>query len=295
MGKYTPKNLFGENMNILKRITTAGSILAALAFYACGSDSDSSVNSAPETLSSASSDITDSSNVANISSSNENYSSSNEDSSATESSSSVVSYTKLAWEFMNPNIDYIEFTDERDGQVYRAVVIGEQTWMAQNLSYNQYEVYAYNNCPRASVPDSCGKYGILYSYQDRKDVCPNGWHLPSSDEWKALFSFVGSSTEVYKKLRTTTGWTTKDSDEEDKNGTDDFGFSAYPSGYKLYTSVTAFGEEASFWTSSMGGVGPMIVESKYSYFRTDQITTQSYDSFAIRCIKDSAETGTSDE
>ena len=65
---------------------------------------------------------------------------------------------------MNPDIDYIEFTDERDGQVYRAVVIGEQTWMAQNLSYNPYGGILYDRCPKAMSPDSsCGKYGIFYN------------------------------------------------------------------------------------------------------------------------------------
>ena len=262
-------------MNILKKFTIAGFILAALAFYACGNDSDSSVSSAPETLSSASSDITGSSN---------------ESSSATESSSSAVSYTNQAWEFMNPNIDYIEFTDERDGQVYRSVVIGKQTWMAQNLNYNQYAKYGSNNCPKISSPDSCGKYGIFYNFSDIKKVCPNGWHLPSSDEWKVLITFVGGSTEASKKLRTTTGWTIKNYVEDGGNGTDEFGFSAYPSGFKLHISNANFGEEAAFWTSTIGGVGPLIAESKYSYFSTEQITTQSQDSFAIRCIKDSVET-----
>ena len=276
--------------SILKKTADVSILAAALAFSACGSDSDSSATSAPETLSPASSGSTDSNNVATSSSSDGNSSGSE-----TGSSSSPKANTKLAWEFMNPNIDYIEFTDERDGLVYRAVVIGEQTWMAQNLSYNQFAEYLHNDCPGATNPDSCGKYGILYDFNDRNKVCPNGWHLPTSKDWDTLFNFVGASGDATKKLRTTTGWKARSSDEEDRNGTDDFGFSAYPAGHMRYISIEGLGEHARFWTSSMGGVGPMIIESDYDYFRSTQTTTQSTDKSTIRCIKDSIETELSAE
>ena len=276
--------------SILKKTADVSILAAALIFLACGSDSSSNATSATDARSSSGGDLSDSSNVANSSPSEGNSTNSE-----AKSSSSAVSYTKLAWEFMNPDIDYIEFTDERDGQVYRAVVIGEQTWMAQNLSYNRLAEYAHNNCAKASIPDSCGKYGILYDFTYRNEVCPSGWHLPSSNEWNTLIDLAGGSYKAQKKLRTTTGWPNESSDEDEGNGSDEFGFSAYPTGFKVYSGISSFGKRATFWTSSFGGIGPMIAESEYGYFRTDQIATQSTDAHAIRCIKDSVETELSAE
>ena len=279
-------------MNILKTIPAIGTILATLVFYACGSDSDSNVASAPEThYSSSNNTLSSSSDVTNISSSEEISSSSE-----AESSSSAVSYTKLAWEFMNPDIDYIEFTDERDGQVYRAVVIGKQTWMAQNLSYNPYGDMLYDKCPKAmSIDSSCGKYGIFYKLEDADTVCPNGWHLPSSDDWKTLIELAGGEYAANKMLRTTKGWPENGSNESEGNGTDDFGFSAYPAGYKNFTGTTDLGKRAEFWTSSYGRLYPIIVESFYTYFRTDQTTTANTTGHSVRCIKDSVKTESNDE
>lgn len=278
-------------MNILKTITAVGSILAAFVFYACSSDSDSSITSTPETPYSSSN------NPSPISSDETNFSSSEEISSSSEtvSSSSTVSYTKLAWEFMNPDIDYIEFTDERDGQVYRAVVIGEQTWMAQNLSYNPSGSSTFSKCPRGMSPDSsCGKYGIFYNLEDADTVCPRGWHLPSSDEWETLLKLAGGTYSANKKLRTTKGWPEDGSNESEGNGNDEFGFSVYPAGFRNFSGTTNFGKNAEFWTSSYGRY-PIIVDSYYTYFRTDQTTTADYTGHSIRCIKDSAETESNDE
>lgn len=272
-------------MNFLKTITAVGAVLATFAFYACSDDNDSNFISAPESHYSSGNNTSPTSNDAtNISSSGE-FSSSSE----TESSSSSESYTHLAWEFMNPDIDYIEFTDERDGQVYRAVVIGEQTWMAQNLSYNPYGNLVYYKCPREmSLDSSCGKYGIFYDIEDANKVCPSGWHLPSSDEWETLLKLAGGPYGANKTLRTTTGWP-DGSQESEGNGNDDFGFSVYPAGYENYSGPANFGKNAEFWTSSYGRY-PIIVDSYYTYFKTDQTTTASTTGHSIRCIKDSAET-----
>jgi uncharacterized protein (TIGR02145 family) len=154
---------------------------------------------------------------------------------------------------LNQNIleakEYGEVLDPRDGKVYKTVQIASHVWMAQNLNYETEESYCYKG-----EDEYCAKYGRLYKWSDAVDsaecdygtfcslstnvqgVCPNGWHLPSEDEWKKLFEFIGtygSTTNIMwagKKLKSRTGW------QGDGNGADDYGFSAYPTGYKVSVS-----------------------------------------------------------
>jgi uncharacterized protein (TIGR02145 family) len=98
------------------------------------------------------------------------------------------------------------FTDERDGQKYRTVKIGNQTWMAENLNYlpedgggwscRNYGESAYDGCwCYGRSADSCKKYGMLYDWITAVEVCPVGYHLPSNEEWDELLMAVGSGRE----------------------------------------------------------------------------------------------------
>ena len=115
------------------------------------------------------------------------------------------------------------FTDSRDGQTYRKVAIGTQTWMAENLNYDVPDDtmdVCYNNSA-----DSCAKYGRLYDWNTAIKACPAGWHLPSEAEWDTLEEFVGGWFAAGTELKTTTGW------KDDGNGLDEYGFSALPGGH----------------------------------------------------------------
>jgi len=145
----------------------------------------------------------------------------------------------------NPNITYGSFTDSRDGKTYRTVVIGTQTWMAENLNYdvpNNTTDACYNN-----EPGKCTTYGRMYNWATAMDIeqscnsnscasqdnhrgiCPENWHIPSDTEWEVLLKYVDPNWTSYSyvagmKLKAKSGW------NNNNNGTDDYGFSALPGG-----------------------------------------------------------------
>ena len=170
--------------------------------------------------------------------------------------------------------------------------------MAQNLNYKSANSYCYND-----NANNCTKYGRLYTWAaavgkseevcdfghscslpsgNIQGVCPSGWHLPSDTEWDTLFMMVGGLSFAGSKLKSTSGW------DNDGNGTDAFGFSALPAGYRENNDdYYNEGVLALFWSSSEN-----ISFSAYYMgldFNHDDAGL-NYDSkniaFPVRCLKD---------
>lgn len=165
----------------------------------------------------------------------------------------------------------VSFTDPRDGHNYKSVVIGSQTWMAENLAFlpgvdraatGLFEeecryVYGYNgiNVEEAKATDHFRKYGALYNWIAAKSACPDGWHLPTDQEWIAVEKFLGLAAEetllrdwrtsgsAGEKLKSTSGWIRG-------NGTNSNGFEALPGGCRGYNGFESMGYAAYFWTAS---------------------------------------------
>ena len=177
------------------------------------------------------------------------------------------------------------FTDSRDGQTYKTVKIGPQTWFAQNLNYETYSSYCYDNNDL-----SCSHFGRLYSLADAVEACPAGWHLPTQDDWNVLFEAVGGRSVAGKKLKLTTGWENCGflGQCHDNNGSDDFGFAVNPVGRD---------STATFWSSSekfydktfvvvdsyQNEMGVSIVFSDDTAHRRNDYMNKGH---SVRCVKD---------
>ena len=201
--------------------------------------------------------------------------------------------------------------DARDGQTYDYVIIGDQTWLTKNMAYlptidysyyssveeEMYYVYGYtgNRVDDAKKLENYKRFGVLYNWPAALTACPEGWHLPSDQDWIKLRMDQGlDSVSAYSinwvpndhlgtKLRAEFGWA------GDRNGTDDFRFTALPAGYSLDgDDFRGLEWVAQFWTSSGGG--PYFRAWRYQ-LSGDRSGVERYWSdmdhgLSVRCIKD---------
>jgi uncharacterized protein (TIGR02145 family) len=185
-----------------------------------------------------------------------------------------------------------KFTDPRDGRDYRIVKIGEQIWMAENLAYECDGSKCYDN-----EPANVQKYGRLYNWETALKACPEGWHLPTDEEWDALLRFVDGDTGTEspyesetagKLLKAKDGWNKNDYEDISGNGTDKFGFSALPGGHCHYNGIREeVGDSGGWWSASEFNSADAYHRGIYY---NDGSTCYSYDDkshlFSVRCVKD---------
>ena len=297
----------------------SSSIETSSSYSSADEKSSSSVNSSSVKEKSSSSKDVSSSGTAKSSES------SGKSSSSEKSSSSTVLATPCKTDSTD-TCEYGSVKDERDGQTYKTVKIGSQWWMAENLNYAYLQPTAEEDSSSFcfdNLPENCKKYGRLYLWSAMMDsagvfpentktkgcskgvecyvsetvrgVCPKGWHVPDRSEWVTLreamdaFSIVEKdSVEIHywgDKLMTTSGW----SDERgvDKNGTDEYGFSALPGGFawvKDPISYQSLGTHGRFWsTYEMGDCCVVYLEVSFSAM-FDKLPR--FYANSIRCVKD---------
>jgi len=197
------------------------------------------------------------------------------------------------------------FTDERDGHQYKWVKIGEQIWMAENLAYVPYAcapdsqcgIWVYDYYGEGSFYENYTTYGCLYDWETAMEVCPEGWHLPSDEEWMELERFLGmhedelDRTGIIRGAEANVGGKLKETGlshwkEPNEGATNESGFSALPGGFKYEKKYTSKGYHANFWTSDSYkeeyAIIRMLPYYGNSVFREEMDIT---DGLSIRCIK----------
>jgi len=174
------------------------------------------------------------------------------------------------------------FTDMRDGKVYKTVKIGDQIWLAENLSYKpdsgKYWVYENNN-------GEVLNYGYLYNWETATHVCPTTWHLPSDAEWTTLTDHLGGETLAGGKLKATTTWKYNTYG----SATNESGFGALPTGYRYYVDGTfdRLSERTYFWTSTPNTKGTAFTRLlRYFDNEVDRAGYFCAFGYSVRCIRD---------
>jgi uncharacterized protein (TIGR02145 family) len=196
-----------------------------------------------------------------------------------------------------------------EGNSYKVIKIDTQIWFGENLKTTKYK----NGISIPNVTDgfqwtdlttgayssydnsqsNINIYGNLYNWYavNTGNLCPTGWHIPSSAEWKKLEDFLGGSYDAGGRLKEmgTTHW-----DEPNYGGINSSGFSALPAGafstwvyggdLSQYMSINYY---AGFWSSTAVDIQTAIQRQLTS---EDHVLGSwdepKYSGLSVRCLKD---------
>jgi uncharacterized protein (TIGR02145 family) len=173
------------------------------------------------------------------------------------------------------------------GKSYEAVLIGEQTWFAENLNYNAAGSKCYAegvaNVSADSIAKNCDTYGRLYNWATALAACPAGWHLPTLDEWNALASFIESDKSCSKCA-------TQHLMTSDWSGLDAYGFAALPggdgdSGGSYLSSLTG-GNFGIWWSATEGNSVDAYGRLMYYSNEYDWYYDFKTNLYSVRCLQD---------
>ena len=186
---------------------------------------------------------------------------------------------------INPlEVETGSITDSRDGETYRIVTIGEQTWMAENLKYNYSDTDASSYCYK-DKDSNCDKYGRLYTWSEdmARNICPSGWHLPDHEDWKTLINSTGGVDYAGHKLKAKSTW------NSDGNGSDAYSFTALAAGFRNTSkNYEEQGSYASFWSATRYDYSDVLY---WSLNADNKLVIRDAgnrnNAFSIRCIKGS--------
>lgn len=170
--------------------------------------------------------------------------------------------------------------DERDGQDYKTVKIGTQTWMAENLNYATGTSWCYGD-----AESNCAVYGRLYNWETARIACPTGWHIPSDDEWLTLVDNMGGSADAGIRLKSSTGW--KADGVNSGDGTNDCSYSALPGGVFHVTDYDFINVRTYWWAD--GDVSDTQIKLwGLNYDVNNVITSYGYkkEGHSLRCVLD---------
>lgn len=208
----------------------------------------------------------------------------------------------------NPKVHYSTLTDQ-DGNIYKTVKIVNQTWMAENLrttSYNdgteipnltniedwwfvkKIRFGAYCNYNNTDNLDTIATYGRLYNWYaiDEDKLCPQGWHVPSSNEFEILINNIGGSDSAAIELKESgnSHWITIQNIYN--TATNKTGFTSIPSGSRsiYFHGISA---QSNYWTITTGGsCGPIFYAISHWFTDIYSSSTDKRTGLSVRCIKD---------
>jgi uncharacterized protein (TIGR02145 family) len=149
--------------------------------------------------------------------------------------------------------------------------------MTKNLNVQTADSWCYDNDPA-----NCAKYGRLYTWSAAKAACQSvGMRLPTREEWEALVTAAGGINTAGSKLKSSSGW------YNNGNGSDQYGFSALPGGYRNSGGYfIGAGNVGYWWTATEGSGG--IAYLRYMNYGLDVVIesgSDKSDAFSVRCVE----------
>ncbi|MBV5313664.1 MAG: fibrobacter succinogenes major paralogous domain-containing protein [Prolixibacteraceae bacterium] len=202
----------------------------------------------------------------------------------------------------NSSIRYGKVTDI-DGNIYRTVIIGNQTWMAENLKTTRYN----DGTPIANVTDNAAwaalrtgaycwynkdattlneTYGALYNWYavSTNKIAPTGWHVATDTKWITLIDYLGGNIVAGGKLNEvgTIHWIAPNT-----GATNDVGFTALPASIRFdYGIFSGIGEFAYWWSSTERDIISAFSKALGYYgIGAGRPFSDNESGLSVRCIK----------
>jgi uncharacterized protein (TIGR02145 family) len=136
-------------------------------------------------------------------------------------------------------------------------------------------------------PEVYGRLYTWYAVVDTRNLCPEGWHIPTDTEWSTLVTYLGGDATAGGKLKESglVHW-----NSPNKDATNESGFNALPAGWRdVFTgdSFKEFGFSEYWWSSTE--VYPANGSYRAIYYQSGVIYRNNYDKktgFSVRCLND---------
>jgi len=206
----------------------------------------------------------------------------------------------------NEDLSYTTVTDI-DGNTYKTITIGTQTWMAENLRTSKYRngedipevtsnaawialvTDAYCNYANDQDLDKLATFGRLYNWfavTDPRNIAPEGWHVATETEWANLATYLGGNTVAGGKLKETGNahWNSPNTGANNSSG-----FTSLPSGRREYTDGKFInsGYNGFWWTSSPYNPDySWYYQLNYDFSNIIAANFHKQYGFSVRCVKD---------
>jgi len=175
------------------------------------------------------------------------------------------------------------FKDSRDGKTYKTIIIGDLIWMAENLAYKlDSGCWAYND-----NEENVLKYGYLYNWDAAKIACPNGWRIPSKNDWYDVHENDMGANDLKSKNE----WNDYSKKIKDE-ATNISGFSALPGGARrvdgkyVNKGIRGYWWSQSEYNSTLAYFFELHSAEYCIYY--DELADKLL-GFSLRCVKDNDE------
>jgi uncharacterized protein (TIGR02145 family) len=200
---------------------------------------------------------------------------------------------------------YDELVYDADGNIYHTVHIGDQVWMVENLKTMHYQngdiIPLIKNaqewsqtleggyCFYGNKDTIISTYGFLYNgyaIVDTRNICPEGWHIPSDSEWQKMIDYLGGDSIAGGKMKEESNnhWPKPNTGASNQSG-----LTLLPGGFRTYCcgAWELMGAYGYWWTSSINSDGNMwFRDASYNTTITRKIKGSKNHGFSVRCIKD---------